>query len=175
MALHRFHGLPVLHRFSEFLAHFLALLRLSYPGPNRQDTLAKGVARPASRGRRQAPHPLLDPEDGHFRNSPASFACQTRRPPSASRAVRAGSVPDQHTRHLPDAPQKAGLEAQILPLMQRQPDLLDAALATVVPEHPSLAIEDRIWFVNSVVVPLVLARPNDGVGSMALPVGDAVL
>src|SRR5262245_14661942 len=84
-----------------------------------------------------------------------------------ARSVRAGSVPD--------APQKAGLESQILPLMQRQPDLLDAALATVVPEQPLLAIEDRIWFVNSVVVPLVLARPNDGVGSMALPVGDAVL
>src|SRR5262249_49083925 len=87
MVLHRFHGLLVLHHFSEFLAHFLALWRLSYPGPNRQDTWAKGVACPASRGRRQAPHPLLTPEDGHSRTSPASFACQTRRPPSTSRAV----------------------------------------------------------------------------------------
>ena len=46
--------------------------------------------------------------------------------------------------------------------MQREPDLLDAAFATVIPEQPLLAIEDRIRLVNGVVVPLVLTRPDNG-------------
>src|SRR6516164_870058 len=50
--------------------------------------------------------------------------------------------------------------------MQRQPDLLNGAFATVIPEQPLLAIEDRIRLVNGVVVPLVLTRPDNGVGSI---------
>src|SRR5262249_24064057 len=70
------------------------------------------------------------------------------------------------TLHVGSEPRKAdrcpqfvsgrGLKAQVLALMQRQPDLLDAAFATVIPEQPSFAIEDRIRLVNGVVVPLVL-------------------
>src|SRR5262245_40827882 len=65
------------------------------------------------------------------------------------------------------------LEAQVLPLVRRQPDLLDAALAAVVPQQPLLPVVDRIRLVNGVVVPLTLAGPDDGIGSMALPVGDS--
>src|SRR6516225_8313607 len=66
-------------------------------------------------------------------------------------------------------------EAQILALVKRQPDLFNATLATVVPQQPSLPVENRIGLVNGVVVPLVLARTNDGVSSMTFPSGDAVL
>src|ERR1019366_5127520 len=67
------------------------------------------------------------------------------------------------------------LEAQVLALMKRQPNLLNAAPATVVPQEPLFPIEDRIRLVNGVVVPLVLAGANDGISSMTLPVGDPVL
>src|SRR6516162_2484102 len=58
--------------------------------------------------------------------------------------------------------------------MQRQPDLLNSALATVVPEPPFPAIENRVRFVYGVVVPFVVAGTNDRIGWMALPAGDPV-
>ena len=59
--------------------------------------------------------------------------------------------------------------------MSGQADLFDATLAAVVPQQPLAAVEDRIRFVHGIVIPLVLAGTNDGVGRMALPTGDAIL
>ena len=50
------------------------------------------------------------------------------------------------------------IEAQVFALVDGQADLLDAALAAVVPEQPASAVEDRERLVNGVVVPLVLGR-----------------
>src|SRR5690348_5078906 len=65
-------------------------------------------------------------------------------------------------------------KAQFLPLAEGQPDLLDDALAAVVPEQPLPAVEDRIRLVGSVPVPLPLARADDRVGRVPLPAADAI-
>ena len=59
--------------------------------------------------------------------------------------------------------------------MEDYADLLKAVLAAVIPEQPLGAVENRIRFVTGVVIPFVLARKDDRVGGMALPVGDAIL
>src|SRR5579883_1307456 len=59
--------------------------------------------------------------------------------------------------------------------MKRQSNLLNATLATVVPQEPLVPVVDGIRFVNSVVVPLVLTGSNDGVCGKTLPVGNSVL
>src|SRR5262245_1783380 len=46
--------------------------------------------------------------------------------------------------------------------------------ATVVPQQPTPAIENRIRLVNGFVFPLVVAGANDRVSRMTLPVGSAV-
>src|SRR5262249_39930609 len=84
-------------------------------------------------------------------------------------------TPPRRAAFLPSQQQSPASEAQILALVKRQPDLFNATLATVVPQQPSLPVENRIRLVNGVVVPLVLAGTNDGVGSMTFPSADAVL
>src|SRR5438105_2670289 len=64
---------------------------------------------------------------------------------------------------------------QILPLVRRDADLLVAATAPVVPEHPALAVDERSrGLVDGVMVPAIRRRADDGVGGVALPGDDAV-
>src|SRR5262249_14597787 len=66
-------------------------------------------------------------------------------------------------------------EAEIFAVVDYRPDLLDAAPTPVVPQQPSLAVEDRIRLVHRVRVPAALAGPDDGVGPVPLPARDPVL
>ena len=59
--------------------------------------------------------------------------------------------------------------------MEDDADLFETAVAAVIPEQPIRAVEDGIRLVAGVVVPLVLAREDDRIGRMALPVRDAIL
>src|ERR1043165_10126268 len=85
MAFYRFHGLPVFHHFSEFLAHFLSLWRLSYPGTRRPDrTLWRKDSRECrSRGDTDVPP--------HAPTSPgclASTSRAARQPPNSKETRR---------------------------------------------------------------------------------------
>jgi hypothetical protein len=44
-------------------------------------------------------------------------------------------------------------KAQLRAVVRGQPDLLDATSATVVPQQPTLPVENRKRLVNGVVVP----------------------
>src|SRR5262245_35210580 len=68
----------------------------------------------------------------------------------------------------------AGSEAEVFALVDRYPDLLDAAFTPVVPQQPTPPIEDRIRLVHGVRVPPPLAGPDDRVGRVPLPPGDPV-
>src|SRR5947209_4824280 len=66
-------------------------------------------------------------------------------------------------------------EAQVHPLVGRQPDLLDAAPSSVVPQQPPPAVSDRKGLVDRILVPFPYAGADDRVGRVALPAGDAIL
>ena len=60
-------------------------------------------------------------------------------------------------------------ETQVFSLVNSQADLLPISMPAVIPKEPALAIEDRVGFIASVVVPLIEAGSQDWVGAMTLP------
>jgi integrase len=65
-------------------------------------------------------------------------------------------------------------EAEILADVRRNADLFDTAVSAVVPEEPSLAIEDRRWLVHGIRVPAAWRWTDDWIGWMPLPIVDSV-
>ena len=58
--------------------------------------------------------------------------------------------------------------------MYSQADLLDTAVATIIPKQPLLLSEYSTWFVAGIMVPLVLTWANDRVSWMSLPINNAI-
>ena len=58
--------------------------------------------------------------------------------------------------------------------MNNHPNLFQRVVAAVVPEQPFLTIENGERLIARVVISLVLARSNNGVCGVALPIVDAV-
>jgi hypothetical protein len=53
-------------------------------------------------------------------------------------------------------------------------NLLQGAVAAVIPEEPLLAVVDGVRPVTGVMIPLIFTRADNWVGGMAFPAGDAV-
>src|ERR1035437_8161991 len=74
----------------------------------------------------------------------------------------------------PDSRCRSGSEAQVLTGVKHNANLLQSAVAAIIPKEPFLTVEDRVGFVTGVMVPLPFAGADDWIGRMALPAGDAV-
>ncbi len=66
------------------------------------------------------------------------------------------------------------IKTQILTFVNDDANLLQAAVPPVIPQQPFRAVEEGVRLVTGVVVPFVLARKDDGIARMPLPVGYAI-
>src|SRR5262249_61277546 len=115
-----------------------------------------------SGGRRRAPARMARSPHRRFPAEVASQSLMIPYPPAARVGGPGGPAP------------RPGSEAEVFAVVDRHPDLLDAAPPPVVPQQPTPPSEDRIRLIDGVRVPPALAGPDDRVGRVPLPPADPV-